>query len=113
MYEAPLAVAAADLEHPLTLQIDLCRRAVVELDEVAVGLVGGRQRQTHYRVLLIAGVEEQHIVVADDPGQLADTSTSPRNFQTDGLKTKRFARGMEGVWQERQAATQWNRPCGG
>ena len=56
-------MAATDLQHPFAAEIHLGRRAVVELNGVPVGLVGRRQRYSHRRILLVAGVEEHQIVV--------------------------------------------------
>jgi len=52
MYDAP----------PFAGEIDLRSRHMVQLNAVSIGLVGWRQRQAHRRVLLVAEVEEHHVV---------------------------------------------------
>ena len=59
------AVAATGFQHPFAAEIHLGRRAVVELDEISVGLVGRRQRHGDRRILLVAVVEEQPVIVAE------------------------------------------------
>ena len=63
------AVTATDLQHPFAVDIHLSCRAVVELHEVPVGLIGRRQWQAHRRILLVAGVEEQHFISAELAGE--------------------------------------------
>ena len=63
-YEAPPPWPQLTSKHLFAAEIRLGRRAVVELDAEPVGLVGRRQRQGHRRILLIAQVEEHHVVRA-------------------------------------------------
>jgi hypothetical protein len=58
-------VTAADLQYTFAAEVCLRGRAVVQLDEEPIGLVGGRKRQSHRRILLVAVVEEDDIVGAE------------------------------------------------
>ena len=62
------AVAAADLEHVFAAQIRLSGGAVIELNKEPVRFVGLRQRQCHRRILLVAIVEEQPVIIAEQAG---------------------------------------------
>jgi hypothetical protein len=63
-------VAATDLQHPLSGEIHLGGRAVVELDGKPVGLVGGRERHVHCRIFFVAVVEEYDIIGAKPAGRV-------------------------------------------
>ena len=63
------AMAGAALQHLLAGEVDavLGRGLVVELDAVPVRLVGRVERQTQWRVLLVAPVQELNIVLLVQP----------------------------------------------
>jgi hypothetical protein len=64
----PAAVAAASLQHLLATEVHLGRCAVIELDEVPVGLIGLLKRDTQRRVFLVSIVEEQPVITAEQTG---------------------------------------------
>ena len=61
-------MAATDLKHPFTAQVDLGRGAMVELNMEPVGLVGFRERQRHRRLFLVASIEEYHVIGCGQAG---------------------------------------------
>jgi hypothetical protein len=83
-------VAATGLKHLCAVEINLCRRAVAELDLEPVGLVGFHQRQSHWRIL-IAHVQEQD-VVRGEPRVNKGYQRFQRNFCENRANVKRLAR---------------------
>src|SRR6185503_421752 len=63
------AVAAADLQYLFAAEIRLRCRAVVELDAEPAALIGRRQRQCHWRILLIAVVEKNDVLRIPPAGE--------------------------------------------
>ena len=89
------AVPATDFQHPVVGEVDLGCRAVVELNEEPVGLVGRLQRQGHRRIFLVARVEEHQIITAEAGGE--------------GIKALRQElRGFCGPTQAAPEAHQWS-----
>jgi hypothetical protein len=81
---------------------------VIELDAEPVGFVGGRQRQGHWRILLVAEVEEDHVI-----GDLAGAEGQQvfrMEFPTNRLDCRLYLRAMGTVWHE-PAAQQPTRRC--
>src|SRR3954447_4274984 len=60
-------MATADFQHFLAAEIDLACGLVVELNAAPVGLVGLVERQTHRRVFLVAPVQEDDVLLPDEP----------------------------------------------